>query len=77
MNVWIVTLPGPEGTVYEGGKFEVEIDFRDSYPFKCPNITFVTKIYHPNISNKGEICAEKVKNAWVPTLNAKFVVETC
>ena len=24
----------------------------------------------------GEICAQAIENAWVPTLNAKFVIES-
>ena len=49
MAKWIVTIPGPVGTPYEGGKFDVDIDFSDNYPFKCPKIKFMTKVYHPNI----------------------------
>lgn len=37
---------------------------------------FVTKIYHPNINNKGEICTAAIEKQWVPTLNAKFVIES-
>ena len=44
---WNVHLNGPKDTPYAGGKFTVNIDFSDNYPFKCPKIQFVTKIYHP------------------------------
>jgi ubiquitin-conjugating enzyme E2 D/E len=55
----------------------VSIDFRDSYPFKCPKIKFMTKVYHPNIKqDTGEICAQAIENNWVPTQNAKFLIET-
>ena len=55
---WAVHIQGPEGTPYEGGKFTISIDFSDNYPFKCPKVQFVTKIYHPNIKTEsGEICA--------------------
>ena len=53
---WHVKLQGPKNTPYENGTFVVEIDFRNDYPFKCPQIKFVTKIYHPNIHlDTGEI----------------------
>ena len=26
------------------------------YPFKPPKIVFLTKIYHPNIDEKGQVC---------------------
>ena len=73
---WNVKIAGPAGTPYEGGTFVVNVDFSDNYPFKCPNMKFVTKIYHPNIkTDTGEICAEAIKNSWVPTLNAQFIIK--
>ena len=55
---WNVHIDGPAGTPYEGGKFTVSIDFSDNYPFKCPKVQFVTKVYHPNVkTDTGEICA--------------------
>ena len=38
MTNWNVHLTGPDGTPYAGGKFTVNIDFSDNYPFKCPKI---------------------------------------
>ena len=61
MSNWNVKIPGPKGSPYEGGKFVVNLDFTDNYPFKCPKIKFVTKIYHPNVkTEEGEICAESI-----------------
>ena len=69
-------IDGPAGTPYEGGKFVVNIDFSDNYPFKCPAMKFKTKIYHPNIKDgTGEICDAAIKNTWVPTLNANYIIK--
>lgn len=32
MHVWRGVIPGPEGSVYEGGVFNVEIDLPADYP---------------------------------------------
>ena len=73
---WMCTFDGPEGTPFIGGKFKVEVDFSDNYPFKCPKVLFKTKIYHPGVSqDKGEICTQAIEQQWVPTLNARFVIE--
>ena len=54
----------------------MNIDFSDNYPFKCPKMQFVTKIYHPNIKTEtGEICADAIKNSWVPTMNAQYIIK--
>jgi ubiquitin-protein ligase len=73
---WIVIIDGPEGTPFVGGKFRVALDFADSYPFKYPKINFKTKIYHPNVKgDTGEICTLALDQVWVPTLNAKYIIE--
>jgi len=51
------TILGPEGSPYEGGKFDVEITVPRSYPFVSPKCRFLTKIWHPNVDHKtGEVC---------------------
>lgn len=41
---------------YNKGAFRIEISFPPEYPFKPPKITFKTKIYHPNVDEKGQVC---------------------
>ena len=43
------SMIGPEDTPYENGVFKLNIRIPDRYPFEPPQITFRTKIYHPNI----------------------------
>jgi ubiquitin-conjugating enzyme (huntingtin interacting protein 2) len=53
----IGTLHGPEGTVYEGGIYDVDIEIPKQYPFEPPKMKFITKVWHPNISSQtGAIC---------------------
>ncbi|KAG6829460.1 hypothetical protein H0H92_004422 [Tricholoma furcatifolium] len=66
------SFPGPEGTPYEGGLFEVDIVIPDSYPFKPVKMKFITKVYHPNVSSaSGAICLDILKDAWSPVLTLK------
>lgn len=41
---------------FNKGAFRIEINFPAEYPFKPPKITFKTRIYHPNIDEKGQVC---------------------
>jgi ubiquitin-protein ligase len=68
MFYWKGTIKGPEGTPYEGGIFHLDIHFPVDYPFKPPRVSFVTKVYHTNISAVGGVCLDILKDAWSPAL---------
>ncbi|TCD66881.1 hypothetical protein EIP91_000779 [Steccherinum ochraceum] len=72
--LWNATLPGPEGSVYEGGVFQVEIVLGHDYPFSAPKMTFKTRIYHMNISDRGGICIDILKHNWSPALSLFKVI---
>ncbi|KAI4522253.1 hypothetical protein K525DRAFT_223418, partial [Schizophyllum commune Loenen D] len=66
------SFPGPEGTPYEGGHFEVDIRIPETYPFQPVKMKFITKVYHPNVSSaSGAICLDILKDAWSPVLTLK------
>ena len=66
LDEWVVTIPGPVGSLYEGGKFKVKISFPPDYPNTVPKCQFETKVLHPNITfEKGLICVRFLKqNGW-------------
>lgn len=52
---------------YDEGAFKIELIFPTEYPFKPPILTFKTKIYHPNIDEKGQVCLPIINAAnWKP-----------
>lgn len=62
------TVKGPEGTVYDGGVFEIDIHLPQAYPFEPPKMKFKTKIWHPNISSQtGAICLVRLRKKATPT----------
>ena len=68
MYRWEGVIIGPGDSPYAGGVFRLRILFPVDYPFKCPTVTFTTKIYHPNINTNGFICIDILKTAWSPAL---------
>ena len=66
---WTATIQGPTNTLYESGKFVLDIRFPQDYPFRPPACSFTTRILHPNISTKGEICLDTLKDNWSPILS--------
>ncbi|XP_071177249.1 ubiquitin-conjugating enzyme E2 D2B-like [Mytilus edulis] len=65
---WKGMISGPDGSPYAGGHFCVQIRFPGGYPIKPPKVHFTTKIYHPNINEKGEICENHLSmhSVWWP-----------
>ena len=71
---WQATIVGPSDSPYAGGLFFLNIHFPVDYPFKSPKVTFVTKIYHPNINSNGGICLDILKDQWSPALTISKVL---
>ena len=73
-------IEGPTATPYEGGVFRVKIKIPNNFPNVAPKGLFLTKIFHPNISEQGEICVNTLKRDWDPknwSLSNLFQVIKC
>ena len=63
---WKISLAGPVDTPYAGGMFFLTADFGEDYPDKKPEVRFINKIYHLNVSpTNGHICISTL-NEWKP-----------
>ena len=75
---WRAHLSGPAGTPYSAGTFALSLAFPPTYPFKPPEVAFLTPVYHPNVkTGTGEICSDLLGgDGWGPTLNVRHVMGT-
>mmetsp|Transcript_10655 Transcript_10655/g.15895 ORF Transcript_10655/g.15895 Transcript_10655/m.15895 type:complete len:152 (-) Transcript_10655:109-564(-) len=73
---WEVLLFGPADGPYEEGMFFVDIVFENTYPDSPPkSIKMKTKIYHPNIDKKGNLCIGQLKKSWNNKMNVKTIID--
>mmetsp|Transcript_36805 Transcript_36805/g.68514 ORF Transcript_36805/g.68514 Transcript_36805/m.68514 type:complete len:201 (+) Transcript_36805:108-710(+) len=59
-------VEGPTQTPYEGGTYRVKIVIGAEFPQQPPRAVFLTKIFHPNISQNGDVCVNTLKRDWDP-----------
>jgi len=72
----IVKFPGPPGTPYEGGLWDVTVELPDDYPYKSPSVGFKNRIFHPNIEQtRGSVCLDVLNMTWTPIYGLVNVFE--
>ncbi len=71
---WIGTIDGSKETVFEGMKFQMRLVFPAQYPFKAPQVTFETPIFHPNVDESGNICLDILKEEWSAAYSVKTLL---
>ena len=52
---WNIIIFGPDDSIYAGGIFKMKIIFEEEFPLTMPKVKFVTKIYHCNVSDEGDV----------------------
>ncbi|OLL22545.1 Ubiquitin-conjugating enzyme E2 S-B [Neolecta irregularis DAH-3] len=69
-------IMGPEKTPFEGGAFKCKVIYGSDYPSGPPTCTFITRIFHPNISTSGQVCLNTLKKDWNSEMTISHVLLT-
>lgn len=70
MKLWFV-----EGTPFVGGCFRMKLVIPKEYPNAPPRGFFLTKIYHPNVAENGDICVNTLKKDWTTEVTLKHILQ--
>ncbi|KAJ1460528.1 ubiquitin-conjugating enzyme/RWD-like protein [Pelagophyceae sp. CCMP2097] len=69
LSVWVVTLTGAAGTVFEGEKYKLRVSFPTDYPTTPPSVYFLAPTpRHPHVYTNGDICLNLLGKDWRPNL---------
>lgn len=69
-----ISLTPLADTPFEDGSFRLTLTFTDAYPNKPPTVRFVSRMFHPNIYNNGELCLDILQNRWSPTYDVAAIL---
>lgn len=72
--VWNAVIFGPADTPFEDGTFKLVLTFEESYPNKPPHVKFLSRMFHPNVYNTGELCLDILQNRWSPTYDVAAIL---
>ena len=72
--IWDAVIYGPAETPFEDGTFKLQIEFSEEYPNKPPKVRFMSKMFHPNVYNDGQICLDILQNRWSPTYDVSSIL---
>ncbi|KAI9148088.1 Ubiquitin-conjugating enzyme [Paramyrothecium foliicola] len=78
IHTWHITLTPDASSPYSPGRYGIILTLPTDYPFKPPIVKFVTRLYHPNVSNDslGGICLALLKpDVWKPSTKIASVLE--
>jgi hypothetical protein len=65
---WDAEIFGADGTPCEGGVFQITIRCCDEYPFTGPRVHFETKIFHVNVTERGDVILPLFGHEWGPQM---------
>ncbi|KAG9603700.1 hypothetical protein KCU77_g1215, partial [Aureobasidium melanogenum] len=72
---WVAHISGPQRSPYAQGIFNISITFEEDYPRGPPRIAFLTPLFHPNVSEKGQIrLAEFEETQWSPAITIRTLL---
>jgi ubiquitin-protein ligase len=61
-------------TPFEDGTFRLVLTFDEQYPNKPPTVKFLSRMFHPNVYNNGELCLDILQNRWSPTYDVAAIL---
>mmetsp|Transcript_9333 Transcript_9333/g.10638 ORF Transcript_9333/g.10638 Transcript_9333/m.10638 type:complete len:165 (+) Transcript_9333:114-608(+) len=73
---WVGTITGGVGTVYEGLKYKLSINFPSNYPYAAPAVRFITPCFHPNVDSNGGICLDILKEKWSASYSVATILQS-
>jgi ubiquitin-conjugating enzyme E2 I len=76
MLKWFCEIPGPKGSIWEGGGYKLYMEFPPDYPLRPPKSQFKPVLPHPNIYPSGTVCLSILNEEedWKSSISIKQIL---
>jgi ubiquitin-conjugating enzyme E2 M len=67
----------PTSGLWRGGTFRFDIQIPDEWPIVRPNVTILTRVWHPNLQDLPEgnaVCLSILRKAYQPTITVSQII---
>ena len=77
IRVWIISMTGTKGSLYEGEKYRLKVTFPPDYPTSPPSVFFLQPTpRHEHVYTNGDICLSLLGKDWRPTMTAQSIANS-
>jgi ubiquitin-conjugating enzyme E2 W len=75
IRIWIITIKGAKGSIYEGETFKLRVSFPKEYPTVPPSVYFLKGYIpkHEHVYTNGDICLSLLGKDWRPIMTAQSI----
>ncbi len=74
IRIWIITMVGTKGSLYEGEKYRLRVQFPANYPTEPPSVYFLQPTpKHEHVYTNGDICLSLLGKDWRPNMTAQSI----
>ena len=65
----------PISGIWANHNFDFKFDISEDWPIDRPKIMLLTKIWHPNIDEEGNICLDIIRDRYSPVLTISQIAQ--
>lgn len=74
IRIWIITMKGTKGSLYEGETYRLRVQFPPNYPTEPPSVYFLQPTpRHEHVYTNGDICLSLLGKDWRPNMTAQSI----
>ena len=74
IRIWIITMKGTKGSLYEGETYRLRVQFPQNYPTEPPSVYFLQPTpRHEHVYTNGDICLSLLGKDWRPNMTAQSI----